>query len=318
MNRQSIKHLRRRVRSAILCPLFRLSIVTCRIFPRRWSQIFYSSIGGLAYYLIGRDRRRTITHLTEALGDEFSPREIRSMARQVFRNLGYSFVDFMISQSITTKEELEEILSVEGAEHLDRAYRKGRGVVAVTCHLSAFELLGVYSALRYPTYIVGARIDDPKMNELLLKSRTRLGATNIYKGEANLKLFRALKQGGVFGLLIDQDTSVKSVFVDFFGRPAATPIGPALLAQRTGAVCLAAAIRRTDDKHHLTFTPEIEIARTGDTEADLLTNTRRFSEIIEGFIREAPTQWVWMHRRWRTKPPNDTPQSTAQGSASIV
>ncbi|RKX29805.1 MAG: lipid A biosynthesis lauroyl acyltransferase [Verrucomicrobia bacterium] len=307
MNRQSFKRFRRRIRSAILCPVIRLSIVVCGVVPRQWSHLFFSSTGSLAYYLIGRDRRRTITHLTEAFGDKYPPREIRSMARQVFRNLGHSFADFMISQSITTKEQLGRLLSVEGAEYLDQAYRKGRGVVALTCHLSAFELAAVYCALHYRTFIVGARIDDPRMNDLLLKSRTRLGATNIYKGEANLKLFRALKQGALLGLLIDQDISVKSVFVDFFGRPASTPIGPALLAQRTGAACIAMAIRRTGSKLHMTITPEIPIDRTGDTEADLLTNTRRFSEITEAFIREAPTQWVWMHRRWRTKPEQATP-----------
>lgn len=318
MNRQSFTRFRRRARSEILCPVIRLSIVVCGFLPRWLPHIFFSSMGSLAYYLIGRDRRRTITHLTEAFGDQSSPREIRAMARQVFRNLGHSFADLMISQSITTVEQLDKILSIEGAEHLEQAYQKDRGVVALTCHLSAFELTGVYCALHYRTYIVGARIDDPKMNDLLLKSRTRLGATNIYKGEANLKLFRALKQGAILGLLIDQDISVKSVFVDFFGRPASTPIGPALLAQRTGAACIAMAVRRIGSRLHMTITPEIEIDRTGDTEADLLTNTRRFSEITEAFIREAPTQWVWMHRRWKTKPPEDVPQSTAQNPVSIT
>lgn len=302
MNRQSYNRVRRRIRSAILIPVFKLSIAVCGVMPRWLSHALFSFLGTLAYYVIGRDRKRTITHLTYAFGDQYSPRVIRSMARQVFHNLGHSFADLMFSQSITTVEQLDQILSVEGAEHLERAYQKGRGVIVLTPHLSAFELNAVYCALRYPLYVVGARIDDPKIDELLLKSRTRLGATVIFKGEANLKLFRALKKGAILGLLIDQDTSVKSVFVDFFGRPASTPIGPALLAQRTGAVCIAMAIRRVGSKLHMTITPEIEIDRTGDTEADLLTNTRRFSEITEAFIREAPTQWVWMHRRWRSQP----------------
>lgn len=175
----------------------------------------------------------------------------------------------------------------------------------VIAHLSCFELIAPYSSLRYPTYIVGARLDDERMDAMLVKTRERLGATNIYKGEANLKLFRALKQGGVLGLLIDQDIAVKSAFVDFFGRPAATPIGPALLVQRTGAACLAAAVQRIGSKQHLTLTPEIEFIRSEDPEADLITNTARFSKVIEGFIREAPTQWVWMHRRWRTRPEDE-------------
>ena len=302
MNRDAWNRFRRGARSAILCSVFRMAIVACRGLPHSWSHAFFGAMGGLAYYLIGRDRRRTITHLTQAFGHESSTAQIRKMAREVFRNLGMSFADLLISQSITTKEQLAEILTVEGAEHLERAFQRGNGVVTLTCHLSAFELAGVYCALRYPTYIVGARIDDEKLNALLLKSRERLGATNIYKGEANLKLFRALKQGALLGLLIDQDIAVKSVYVDFFGRPASTPVGPALLAQRTNAACIAMAIHRVDGRLHLTIAPEIPIDRTGDTEADLLSNTRRFSEVTEAFIRQAPTQWVWMHRRWRTQP----------------
>ncbi|MEZ5276085.1 MAG: lysophospholipid acyltransferase family protein [Opitutaceae bacterium] len=302
MIRNAWNRFRRGTRSAVLCPLFRMAIVVCRVVPHRWSHAFFGMMGGLAYFLIGRDRRRTIAHLTQAFGNESSPAQIRRMAREVFRNLGMSFADLLISQSITTKEQLDEILTVEGAEHLEQAFQRGNGVVTLTCHLSAFELTGVYCALRYPTYIVGARIDDEKLNALLLESRERLGATNIYKGEANLKLFRALKQGALLGLLIDQDIAVKSVYVDFFGHPASTPVGPALLAQRTNAACIAMAIRRVDGKLHLTIAPEIPIDRTGDTEADLLSNTRRFSEITEAFIRQAPTQWVWMHRRWKTQP----------------
>ena len=305
MNRQSYNRIRRRVRSAILVPIFRFSIAVCGWVPRWCSHLFFSSMGGIGYYVVGRDRRRTITHLTQAFGDRYSPRQIRSMARQVFRNLGHSFADFMIGQSVKTVEDLEEILSVEGGEHLENAYKKGKGVVVVIGHLSCFELIAPYSSLRYPTFIVGARLDDERMDAMLVKTRERHGATNIYKGEANLKLFRALKQGGVLGLLIDQDIAVKSAFVDFFGRPAATPIGPALLVQRTGAACLCAAVQRIGSKQHLTFTPEIEFTRTEDPEADLVTNTARFSKIIEGFIRETPTQWVWMHRRWRTRPEDE-------------
>lgn len=303
MNRARWKQFRRDTRSRVLCPVFRLSITLCRILPGSWAHACFASLGSLAYYVIGRDRKRTIVHLTEAYGAEYPKHRIRQMAREVFRNLGHSFADLLIAQSITTKEQLDRMLTVEGAEHLERAVQKGNGAIVLTCHLSAFELTGVYCALRYPTYIVGARIGDERLNHLLLQSRERLGAINIYTGEANLKLFRALKQGAILGLLIDQDIASKSVFVDFFGRPASTPIGPALLAQRTGAACIAMAIRRTSSGLHLKIVPEIEIDRTGDTEADLLTNTRRFSEITEAFIREAPTQWVWMHRRWRTQPP---------------
>jgi len=305
MNRDSWNRFRRSARSAIISPLARFAIFGCGKLPHNWSHAFFSSLGALAYLVVPRDRKRTLVNLTEVYGQQYPPHQIRSMARKVFRNVGHSVADFLIAQSVTTKEQLESILSVEGEEHLEKAYRTGKGVVVITCHLSCFELLGVYCALRYPTYIVGARIKDKKLNDILLRTRTRLGATNIYKGTANLALFKALKKGALLGLLIDQDIETKSVFVDFFGRPASTPAGPALLAQRTGAVCLGAAIRRIGTKQHLTFTPEIEVARTGDTDADLLTNTQRFSECIEAFIREAPTQWAWMHRRWRTQQPDE-------------
>jgi len=305
MNKETWKQFRRRVRSEILCPLFRLAIFSAKVLPWSWTRAICSGLGRLAYVLIRRDRQRTITHLAMAYGHERSKREIHTMARDNFRNLGRNFADFMISQSFNTKEDIAQLVSVEGAEHVANALAKGKGLIIITCHLSVFELILSWCCLRYPISVVGARMDDKKLNDLLIKHRTRLGATNIYKGEANLKLFRVLKQGNILGLLIDQDTSVKSVFVDFFGQPAATPVGAALLAQRTDASVLVTAIRRVGSKQHLTFNPEIELIRTDDSEADLQANTQEFTRQLEDFIREAPTQWVWMHRRWRTKSPEE-------------
>ena len=306
MNRERWNRFRRRARSEIMCPLFELLIFSAKVMPWWWTRAICSGLGRLAYYVIPRDRKRTITHLTMAYGAEFSEKEIRAMAKQNFRDLGRNFADFMISQSLNTKEELAKLVTIDGEEHVVNALAKGKGVIIVTCHLSVFELILTYGARRYPSFAVGARLDDKRMNDMLMKDRTRLGATIIYKGEANMQLFRALKKGGLLGLLIDQDTSVKSVHVDFFGRPAATPMGAALLAQKTGSPVVVAAVQRIGKYQHITVTPEIEIAQTGDLEADIKTNTQAFTSEIETFVRQTPTQWVWMHRRWRTQPETES------------
>jgi len=119
-------------------------------------------------------------------------------------------------------------------------------------------------------------------------------------------MLRSLKQGKVVMMLIDQDTDkVKNVFVDFYGKKAATPIGGAILAQKTGAAVIPIALSMQNGKQVLTVRPEIEISVTGDEEKDIITNTQRMSDASEAFIREFPEQWVWMHERWKTRPPEE-------------
>jgi KDO2-lipid IV(A) lauroyltransferase len=145
---------------------------------------------------------------------------------------------------------------------------------------------------------------NPKMNKLLMDFRSGYGAKVVYSDEGLLKPLRILQRGEVFIILIDQDIPKgKGTFVDFFGKPAYTPIGAAWLALKSNAAVVPLAIHRLPNERHLvTILPEVEVSRSGNNEQDIQENTQRFTNALEHLIRQEPSQWVWMHKRWKTQP----------------
>lgn len=275
-----------------------------RVFPRKFVLWVCGSLGGLAYYLIKDAREKTIANLTLALSKEKSKEEILDIAKKVFVNLGKNGSDLFRTQNITDLKKWEEYVETEGWEHFDNAFKKGKGVIVVTCHMGAFEMQATQMVLMgYPSNIVGTELSNKKIDELIVNFRTNRGVRFIHRGKDTIKLIKTLKRGEVVGMLIDQDTRVKSTFADFFGIPAYTPLGAALMALKTGAAVVPFAIRRLENnKHLISVRPEIEMVNSGDLEKDIDKYTQIFNENLEAFIRKDLTQWVWMHERWKTRP----------------
>jgi KDO2-lipid IV(A) lauroyltransferase len=146
-------------------------------------------------------------------------------------------------------------------------------------------------------------LKDERLNELLWDNRNRHGAVAIERGKETFAMLKVLKSGGILALVIDQDTKVKSRFVNFFSKPAATPVGATILAMKTGAAVVLTYIYLGDDwKQHMHILPEMPMRVTSDEEADVIFNTQKMNDLIEKAIREHPEQWVWMHKRWKTQP----------------
>jgi KDO2-lipid IV(A) lauroyltransferase len=166
-------------------------------------------------------------------------------------------------------------------------------------------MIGCYMAqLGYPVNVVARAIYDERLNRLLLKYREEASVRVVLRDSpaAGRMILQALKKREILGMLIDQDTKVKGVMAEFFGRRANTPSGPAILAVRRSIPVVAGFIHRASDgKHHIIIYPEVEISRTGEFEKDVESTTQRFNQLIEREIRSYPCQWVWVHRRWRRK-----------------
>lgn len=151
--------------------------------------------------------------------------------------------------------------------------------------------------------IIGTPLKDERLNDLLFGYRNAYGAVAVERGKETMRLIKTLLTGGSVAILIDQDTKVKSRFVEFFGMQAATPVGAAILAMKTGAAIVPTYIYLGDDnKQHMHILPEIPVVNTGDEEKDMVVNTQNFTRFIEEKVREHPAQWVWMHERWKTRP----------------
>ena len=213
-------------------------------------------------------------------------------------------MDYIHTLKFTTKEEFSKYFEFEGVEHLESAYKKGNGVICMTGHVSSWEFSAIMPpVLGFETSAVSYKIRSSKINDLIIGYREKRGMKNISRGNVYEQLIEVLNKGECLIIMTDQDCSTKGVFIDFFDKPAYTPIGIVRLAQDTKAVIVPMfTIRKPDKKYIFKILPEVPLIETGDIEKDLLENTKIHSDIYEKIIREYPEQWVWMHQRWKTTP----------------
>ena len=294
----------KRLKNWLIYRFIRSLIWMMRRLPRTFAIWFLERLAQVAYWTLRETRTKTQRHLRVAFGDQLSEDQVRATSRQVFLSLGRNAADALRLPQLM-KDGLDRHVRFVGREHLDQAYARGNGVLCITGHLGCWELLAAAIARHYPLAVVGAELYDPRLNAMLVAEREKAGYKSFPRTSGGTRqILRWLKRGGLVGLLIDQDTRVDGEFVDFFGRPAKTPAGPIVLAERTGAALIPLAIRMNSDlTHTIEVGPEIHLQNSGDSRADRLANIEKLSKAVEGFISEYPTQWVWMHERWKTLPP---------------
>lgn len=297
------KKIWRAIKYSLLYVMIRGLIFIAHIPPRRRWLSFTGWLGMVYYTFSNKTRKLVSTHLSMAFKEK-SPSEIKKLSREVFRMLGKNAGDVLLSTTIKSAAEMDKIMVVHGQEHFEQAKAKGKGIVFISCHIGAFDIQVTNMALRgLNPHVVGTPLKDKRLNDLLWRHRNQYGAVAVARGKETFRMLKVLKSGGSVALLIDQDTRVKNVFVDFFGMPAATPVGATLLAMKTNATVVPSYIHLGEDgMQHMHFLPEVPMRITDDEEADVQYNTQVLTTCIENLIRQHPAQWVWMHRRWKTKP----------------
>lgn len=299
----SSKKIRRKIRYGLVFRFVQFLIFLSNIIPRITWLKFCGWLGRIAYAFAIETRKLVIQHLTIAFEKEKDDKEIRMLSRSVFEFLGKNTGEMLRATRVKTLADLEDFLVTDGLENYERAIAKGKGVIFLTFHLGAFDLQVSNMALRgINPNVIGTPLKDERLNKLLWNYRNMHGAIAIERGRETFRLIKVLKSGGSVALLIDQDTKVKSRFVNFFGKPAATPVGATVLAMKTGASVVPTYVYLGEDwKQHMYILPEIPMRITGDDETDMIYNTQILTNFIEGTIRKHPEQWVWMHKRWKTK-----------------
>ncbi len=261
-------------------------------------------LGRLSYFLIADARRKTKENLHLAFSKEIGEKQLKVIARQVFVNLGKNVADAVRLKNMKW-EDVEKITEVEGLEYFDQAYRVGKGAIGFTGHLSNFELMAAYFSLRgYRLSVIGREVYDPRLDRLLVKNRESVGLKNIPSSAGVKPLLKALRSGEFLGILADQDSSrVRGIFVNFFGRPARTPVGPVLLAYKTGSPIVPMAIARIEkNRYKIIVKPPVELVFSDNREKNVTDTLQRCTDVLESIIREYPDQWLWMHDRWKSKP----------------
>ncbi|MFA5146128.1 MAG: lysophospholipid acyltransferase family protein [Candidatus Omnitrophota bacterium] len=285
--------------------LYYLARVAAAIFsllPVRMGLLLATLIGRAAFFVLVKYRAIAIENLERAFGAGKTKREVRRIARQVFENLCKNGIE-LVNLPKMSRSDIDRIVRVENIDVIDSALRENKGIVVLTGHIGNWDLLAVTIRVKgYQGVVIGKRIYFEKYDRFLNGLRKKHDVRIIYRDESPKKILRALKDNWIVGILGDQDVdSVDGVFVDFFGRRAYTPAGPVLLAKASGAALIPAFIIRRNGCHTLVIEKPIELADTGDKKADLVTNTQRWSDVVETYIRRYPEQWVWIHRRWKTQ-----------------
>ncbi len=280
-----------------------LILTAFRLIPLGIRKTIFRALFRLFYHLSVKQRLIALSNLKRAYPEK-NMEEITKIAKGVYRHLAIVAAEFFELPSIT-KENLHKWVEFDGLENLDKALALNRGVLSIGAHFGNWELMTVALPLgARPMSIVYRPLDNPTLDNLTAWMRTKDGNTLIPKGGSGRTITRLLAENRIIGILSDQNVDkYEGVFVDFFGRPACTAVGLAVLALRTGAPVLPAFMARMPNgKYRFIIQPPAEITRTDDYEADLHTNTQRFTRIIEDMVRRYPDQWFWIHQRWKTKP----------------
>lgn len=281
----------------------RFFLAVSNFIPRSVWLHFFGLLGVIAYITATKSKRLMRTHIRIAF-PHLTDREVKKLMLSNFKFLSKNTGEMLRASRAKSLQDLSKFLVVHDYVIFEKAKAQNRGIIFLTCHVGVFDLQVTYMALRgLRPLVIGKPLKDKRLNHLLWKHRNSHGAIAVERGKEMFRLLKELKSGGSLAILIDQDTKVKSRFVNFFGKPASTPVGAASFAIKTGAVVVPTYIYLgSDGKQHMQFSEPIETIVTGDEETDLTVNTQRYTDFIESVIRKHPEQWVWMHERWKTKP----------------
>jgi KDO2-lipid IV(A) lauroyltransferase len=270
-----------------------------RIVPYRIALAIGSLLGRLSFDVLRIRRRITLINLKNSLGDNSGDPE--KIGRRAYQNFAKSMVEYSLFPSLNKKRVLSMAV-IEGANHFDETLSRGRGAIIVAGHFGSWELMGaVVSQKGYPVdFLVGEQhnlLVDNMMNDY----RRSMGIGIIKMGAAAKGIIKALKNNRFVAMLSDQDAGSDGTVVDFFGRPASTPKGPAAFALKMNApIILAFIIRNNGRKQRIIIEKPIYREKTSDKEEDIRKLTQAYTSVLESYIRKYPDHWFWPHRRWKS------------------
>jgi KDO2-lipid IV(A) lauroyltransferase len=292
--------MRQRLEYAAAWPFIKL----LGILPRPLAGAVGISLGWIFYLLHFRLRRVGMRNLALAFPEKSAAERARIL-RGEFTSLGRQLAE-LCQFPRYTRENVDQVVVYDGFENYERARARGKGVLFLTAHFGAWELSAFAHSLHgHWMHIVMRPMDNVYLNRMIQQYRTMHGNRTVDKDDFVRGLLSAMKAGEVVGILMDTNmTPPQGVFVDFFGISACTASGLARIALRTDAAVIPGFTIWDSalGKYRLRFDPAVELVRTGHLEADILANTQKFTKIIEDYVRKYPEQWLWVHRRWKTRP----------------
>jgi KDO2-lipid IV(A) lauroyltransferase len=284
-----------------------LFVHTVRLLPRMLARGVGVAIGAAAFHGLGRLRKVGMRNLELAFPEKTAS-DCEEILRAVYGNLGYLLAEFCKMPGYTA-EGASGFIRYEGLENFVNARDRGKGVLVLTGHLGAWELSSFYHSLMGMRMgMVIRRLDNPLVDAFVNRIRCLHGNRVIHKDDFARGLIASMRARETVGILMDTNmTPPQGLFVPFFGVLACTASGMARIAAKTGAAVVPGFLlwEKGEQRYVLHFGQELSVVHTGNAESDALTNTALFTAAIESYVRRYPEQWLWMHRRWKTRPPGE-------------
>ncbi|MGE5309153.1 MAG: lysophospholipid acyltransferase family protein [Deltaproteobacteria bacterium] len=262
-------------------------------------------IAFLMFIFDGRHRRTALEGLSHAFKGSLDRRQVKALALESFRSMVKSGAE--MGFFVGKPGSIRESVVIEGEENLRAALARGKGVILVSAHFGNFPLLIARLSIEgYPTSVIMRPLKTRGIENIFLPETCRLGVTPIYsipRAACVAQTLKTLRRNGIVFIPVDQNFGSGGIYVDFFGRKAATATGPIVFAERTGAAIVPCfIIRNNDNNHTLRIEPQIPLQRSEDYQAYLHDSLQRITSIIEDYIRRYPQDWTWIHRRWKSRP----------------
>ncbi len=298
--------------------LIRKIMVAGSRIPRKTLTLLAHPIGTFWYAADRYHRKIALNNMMNAFSSEMTASQCRSVVRKNFIQLTRVALE-LPSLCRLNRRNVESYVEFSGVANLRDALSKGTGVLFLSAHLGNWELMALAVPLyfNFPVHVLVRPLDHKPLDTTLTEIRSRTGNRILDKNNSAQYIRKLLRHNQLVAILLDQNASwYDGVYVPFFGRTACTNRGLALLAIRYGATVLPAFnIRQKDGRYKIMFDPVVELVRTGDFTRDVVENTRKFNEIIERYIRMAPDNWLWVHRRWRIKPIPEAAKNRIKGES---
>jgi len=281
----------------------KIGVFLLGIIPLNVSLFISECMGKVAFRILKKYRNITIENLNNVFGK--NPNfNVQKTAEKVFINLAKNGAEWIKFPGLNEKNISDLVKEFSGEEHLKEANRNGKGTIIMAFHFGNWELLNLYLTIKgYGGIVIARRLYFHKYDKMIARIRKRPGINLIYRDESPKKILKHLKDGGILGVLADQDVdSVEGIYVDFFGKSAYTPVAPVKLGLTTGASLLPCfVVRDTDNKFKIIVEKPIILNRTENKEEDIKKYTVSWTRVLEEYVKKYPDQWVWVHKRWKTQ-----------------
>ena len=296
----------KKIRYVLEYVLFRIILFPVQMLSRNGINRLARFLGNALYHISPKRRKIARINLDIAFGDTKSPDEKSRIARQSNIHMVTTALQ-CLWVTRNTEQRVYQLFPFEpeGLEHLNHSLKRGKGAFYLMAHYGNWEVLGIFWAYRNfaQVYAIARKLDNPYLEKFLMNLRTLSGGGIFHKEESPLKMVRALKKNSCVAVMMDQNGGIGGLFVDFFGKKAATPRSLAVLSYSTGAAVLPLIPYPTEKgSYQAVLLPEIKLEKTGDKDKDIFRWTQAYQKVLEKVIRERPEPWMWIHRRWKSRP----------------